>query len=204
MMRWIKWHFELGLTRKFSCITFWLRKINHRLGFFFINCVRWWGTTETFVTLGACRNIVTEVECNCSCKTGPHTMGQIFFQKHWNQSTLLLLNSTGSMLFPHVHWPCFSHSYSFPAVLLPHKEQPVWRMAALWFMGLLSLPSCLHSLHSNKTARRVWSSHVKWKRYSVGGKEGIKRDPSRFRCCKHICRVTIKQWLQRSAFQNVS
>lgn len=28
MKRWIKWHFELGLTSKSSCITFWLRKIN--------------------------------------------------------------------------------------------------------------------------------------------------------------------------------
>lgn len=135
MMRWIKWHFELGLTRKFSCITFWLRKINHRLGFFFINCVRWWGTTETFVTLGACRNIVTKVECNCSCKTGPHTVGQIFFQKHWNQSTLLLLNSTGSMLFfpPYTGRasPTFIHSQQY-FYLTRSSQCEGWQPCDLW------------------------------------------------------------------------
>lgn len=67
-------------------------------------------------------------------------------------------------------WPSFSHSYSFPAVLYLTRSSQCEGMAALWFMGSLSLPWYLHSLHSNKTARRVCSSHIKWKRYSGGGK----------------------------------
>lgn len=65
-------------------------------------------------------------------------------------------------------WPYFSHSYSFPAVLYLTRRSQCEGMAALWFMGLLSLPFCLHI--SNKMARRVWSSHVKWKRYFGGGR----------------------------------
>lgn len=101
-------------------------------------------------------------------------------------------------------WHCFSHSYSFPAVLYLTRSSQCEGMAALWFMGLLSLPLCLHSLCSNKTAKESMELTHKMKTIFWWGKEGIKRDPSRFRCCKHICRVTIKQWLQRSAFQNVS
>lgn len=141
IIRWIKWHFELVLTSKFSCITFWLGKISHGLGFFFIKLLSLKGNSwDIHDTLGPQRHCNScKAECNAQVSKACILRAKSFSKICLDATAGTQDGLHGFCFFLPSCCPYFSHSYSFPAVLYLTRSSPCGGMAALWFMSILSL-----------------------------------------------------------------
>lgn len=138
----IKWHFELGLTSKFSCITSWLRKVSQSQAgiLHYKNTYLGQRGTEMYIALLTHKDTdFHNTECSYSGEQEPHSGPNVFMKalkldsdattatQYWLDAFCFLFCLMLALLLPLL----FIHSST-----LPHNEQPVWRGSSPVIHGL--------------------------------------------------------------------